>query len=93
MHVWHFAPEAQRVPLRVSPGEKAVLWIGTWPIESGQSVGLSYTVERAGVQIEEGRVGAEWKYNSWAVTRSHAPGHENYRDNLSPRWLVGGASQ
>ena len=35
MHVWHLTPDAPRSPHRVSPGERVILHIGTWPVEPG----------------------------------------------------------
>lgn len=63
MQLWHLTPDAPRSPDRVSPGEPVLLQLGTWPIEPGQSVWVTYRVERADGASDEARVEALWQRN------------------------------
>src|SRR5581483_10974295 len=63
MHIWHLTPDAPRVPMRVHPGAPVEVRIGTWPIEPGQSVSVSWRRHRAGVE-EHGRQHAAWQRNA-----------------------------
>ncbi|MBI4538290.1 MAG: hypothetical protein HY704_02100 [Gemmatimonadetes bacterium] len=63
MHVWHLTPDAPRSPRRVSPGQRVVLGIGTWPIEPGQVVWVAYRLERGDGSTEQGRTEASWQRN------------------------------
>ena len=59
MLLWHLTGDAPRTPHRVSPGERVTLDIGTWPIELGQSVWVTYQADGAGpVRLE-----AVWRVN------------------------------
>jgi len=63
MNLWHLTPDAPREPSRVSAGEPVRLRIGTWPIESGQTVRVKYeVVARNGAHID-GEVTATWCLN------------------------------
>lgn len=66
VHLWHLTTDAPRTPHRPSPGEPVVLRIGTWPVESGQSVTVAWRVERATGSREEGRTDATWVENRGA---------------------------
>ena len=67
MELWHLTADAPRTPHRVSPGDWVALDIGSWPIESGQSVWVTYQSQRAGsVAAAEARVEAVWRYNEGA---------------------------
>lgn len=63
MQVWQLTPDAPRSPHRVSPGEWVILHTGTWPIEPGQSVWVSFRVEHPDGTSEERRVEAVWQRN------------------------------
>ena len=64
MELWHLTADAPRTPHRVSPGDWVALDIGSWPIEPGQSVWVTYQSERAAsVAAAEARVEAVWRYN------------------------------
>ena len=63
MNIWHLTPDAPRLPHRVSPGEVSIIQIGTWPIEGGQRVWLSYRIDSPGGESHEGRAEAAWRSN------------------------------
>lgn len=52
--------ETERTPRNSSEGENVIVKGTTWPIEPGQSVWVTYTVNGNPVTDR----GAEWKYNS-----------------------------
>ncbi|MCL6526367.1 MAG: hypothetical protein K6T57_05725 [Thermaceae bacterium] len=62
MNLWHLTLDAPRSPLRVSPGERVWLNIGTWPIEPGQAVWVEYWIN----QQPPYRVDALWQRNEGA---------------------------
>ena len=66
MRLWHLTPDAPRAPMRVSPGARVALHIGTWPIAPGQSVCVSFRVARADGTGDQGRVDAAWQRNEGA---------------------------
>lgn len=66
MNLWHRTPDAPREPPRVSAGETVRLRIGTWPIEPGQSVRVSYRVIARDGARAEGEVSAAWQLNEGA---------------------------
>lgn len=72
MQVWHLTSDAPRSPHRVSPGEPVTLHIGTWPIEQGQSVWMTYRVEHSDETAQEGRVEAFWRRNEGVNSYWHA---------------------
>ena len=63
MKIWHLTSDTERFPRRVSPGESVGIRIGTWPVEPGQSVWVSYDVRHAGGQTVKARVDAAWQFN------------------------------
>ena len=63
MQLWHLTPDAPRTPHRVSPGEWLALDIGSWPVEPGQSVRVSYRVAHADGTESEGTSEAAWRHN------------------------------
>lgn len=63
MNIWHLTPDAPRNPHRVSPGEPVRLTIGSWPVEPGQTVWLTYRVEHADGLYETGQTAAAWQCN------------------------------
>ena len=64
MELWHMTPDTPRDPRRVRPRERVALGIGTWPIEPGQSVWVTYRVERADGTRDAQRVDAMWRRNA-----------------------------
>lgn len=66
MQLWHITPDAPRSPLRVSPDERVVLHIGTWPVEPGQTVWVTYEVERSGEVEGPVQLAASWDHNRGA---------------------------
>ena len=66
MTIWHLTADAPRTPWRVSPGERVELWIGTWPVEPGQSVHVTWSCVSADGERAEGQVDATWHHNSGA---------------------------
>lgn len=72
MHVWHLASDTPRSPQRVSPGEQVTLHIGTWPIEPGQSVWVTYRVEHLNGTTDEGWAEAVWQRNEGVNSYWHA---------------------
>jgi alpha-amylase/alpha-mannosidase (GH57 family) len=63
MHIWHDRVDAPRRPSRVSPGEVAEITVGTWPIESGQSVQVLWEVLTGVGSRTGGTVAARWQRN------------------------------
>ena len=63
MNIWHLTPDAPRSPHRVSPGEPVRLTIGSWPVEPGQTVWLTYRVEHVNGSHETGRTAVSWQRN------------------------------
>ncbi|MHB1223044.1 MAG: hypothetical protein ACYC2G_03210 [Gemmatimonadaceae bacterium] len=76
MLIWHETPDAPRAPERVSAGEWVTLTVGTWPVETGQSVWLEVTVEHADGTTDSRRLAAEWREN--------AGGNSYWRAELTP---------
>lgn len=66
MLIWHLTPDAPRVPERVQLDDRVRLYIGTWPIEPGQSVWVTYRVEHTDGSFESGWVEANWQRNEGA---------------------------
>lgn len=66
MEIWSLTPDTPRQPQRVRPGESVGIPIGSWPIEPGQSVWVTYTATsgRSG-RVEEHRVDAAWERNGF----------------------------
>ena len=63
MNIWHGTDDAPRTPRRVTPAENIVVTIGTWPIEPGQSVWVSWEVVAIDGTRREGRTVAQWQRN------------------------------
>ena len=75
MHLWHLTSDARRTPLRVSPGDHVTLEIGTWPVEPGQSVWVTFSITApepatgattpiAPPSAATGRADAVWRHNA-----------------------------
>jgi len=76
VNLWHLSPDTPRQPFKVSPNERIDLSIGTWPIESGQSVWVNYQLERQGEPIVTATVAASWQRNQ--------AGNSYWRATLGP---------
>lgn len=63
MNVWHLTPDAPRSPHRVAPGERVQIHVGTWPVEPGQSLELSFRVEQTNGEQIDGRAQVVWHDN------------------------------
>jgi alpha-amylase/alpha-mannosidase (GH57 family) len=63
VHLWHLTADAPRTPYRVSPGERVVLTIGSWPIEPNQRIGVALRIDRASGSREELTRNARWHEN------------------------------
>ena len=64
MTIWHLTADAPRTPRRVSPGQLVELVIGTWPIELGQSVWVTWERTRVDGTRDGGRNAATWCRNT-----------------------------
>ena len=64
MNIWHGTDDAPRMPRRVTPAENIVVTIGTWPIQPGQSVWVTWDVLAADGSRREGMSVAEWQFNA-----------------------------
>ena len=61
---WHNTADASRIPEFVSSGQEVELWIGTHPIEMGQSVWVELTLSRADGKQLTAKQPAEWHSNN-----------------------------
>jgi hypothetical protein len=50
MNIWHGTDDTPRSPRRVNPTENIVVTVGTWPIEPGQSVWVTWDVVAATIR-------------------------------------------
>jgi len=64
MVIWHNTVDASRIPEYVSPGQDVELWIGTYPIEGGQSVWLELTLRKADGKEMSCKMPAQWHSNN-----------------------------
>src|SRR5574341_1245142 len=75
MVIWHNTPDALRIPDIVRGGDIVSLWIGTWPIEPGQSVSVEMKVLRVnGDEVLE-RKDAQWHSNDEPRNNSYWVAH------------------
>lgn len=60
--VWHTenGGDSPRIPFEVQANEPVKIWIGTWPIELGQSVWIEYRIDGGDWQ----KIPCNWQYNS-----------------------------
>lgn len=63
MELWHHTEDAPRSPEAVTARQPVALWIGSWPVEMGQYVTVSWKATHASGAIETGSIQAEWQYN------------------------------
>ena len=74
MVIWHNTGDASRIPEHVTAGDEVVLWIGTHPIEPGQSVWVEMTLSKPDGRAFNAKQPALWHSNN------------EYRNNSY--WLV-----
>ena len=60
--VWHTenGGDSPRIPYKVQAKKPVEIWIGTWPIEPGQSVWIEYKVNGGSWK----KIQCNWQYNS-----------------------------
>lgn len=63
MKVWHLTPETPRAPYHLNAGEHATLRIGTYPIETDQTVWVDVSVCSTDGKERHNRVEAHWRQN------------------------------
>lgn len=63
MELWHLTDDTPRRPDKPSPSQSIELWIGTWPVEPGQSVWVDLQTKNAKGVLKEKRVAAVWQHN------------------------------
>jgi len=71
MLIWHNTPDASRIPETVVSGERISLWIGTYPIEPGQSVWVELNVRKRDRSEQMSKQPASWHSND-------EPRHNSY---------------
>ncbi|MCX6133434.1 MAG: hypothetical protein NTU47_06425 [Ignavibacteriales bacterium] len=64
MVIWHNTVDASRIPEYVAGGQEVELWIGTYPIEGGQSVWLEITLYTVDGRELFCKMPAQWHSNS-----------------------------
>jgi hypothetical protein len=64
MVIWHDTDDASRIPEYVSAGQDVEVWVGTYPIEGGQSVWLEVTLERPDGKEMTCKMPAQWRSNN-----------------------------
>ncbi len=94
MNVWHLTSDASRVPESPSPGRAVEIWIGTWPIEEGQSVWVEYKVTRPDGATSDHRIEARWRHNAgansyWLALLPGFADGEAVRYAVHGRWAAG----
>lgn len=71
MVLWHDEEDTPRSPREVGAGEAVGLWIGTYPIEHGQSLAVDWQVKRPDGNTASGSVEAEWQHNDLEKSNSY----------------------
>ncbi len=71
MVIWHNTDDAPRTPADVFPGDKVVIWIGSYPIELGQRVMVELVVSDSAPERKKCTVHAEWRYNDYGKNNSY----------------------
>ena len=64
MVIWHNTADASRIPETVNEGQEVELWIGTYPIEFGQSVWVEMKLRRADGREMSASQPALWHSNN-----------------------------
>lgn len=63
MLLWHGTQDTPRIPEVVPAGQSVQIWIGTYPIEQGQDVAVSWEVFGESVKKGTDVVPAAWYHN------------------------------
>lgn len=71
MVIWHNTEDAPRTPGEVSPNDKVVIWIGSYPIELGQQITVELKVSDSKSEGKKHTVRAEWRYNDYGKNNSY----------------------
>ncbi|HUI28630.1 MAG TPA: hypothetical protein VLX91_00335 [Candidatus Acidoferrales bacterium] len=71
MVIWHNTEDAPRTPAEVFHNDKVVLWIGSYPVELGQSITVEITVSNKTSEGSNYSVEAEWRYNDYSRNNSY----------------------
>lgn len=71
MVIWHNTPDASRIPEVPLMGERISVWIGSYPIEPGQSVWVEFTVRNHDGKERQDKQSASWHSND-------EPRHNSY---------------
>ena len=71
MVIWHNTEDAPRTPAEVFQNDKVVLWIGSYPIELGQTVIVEVSVSNKNSLEKHYNVEAEWRYNDYSRNNSY----------------------
>jgi len=62
--IWHNTVDASRIPEYPVAGQEVELWIGTYPVEGGQSVWLEITLNTVDGRELYCKMPAQWHSNS-----------------------------
>ncbi len=71
MVIWHSTEDAPRTPDVVSPNDKVVIWIGSYPIEFGQRINVEIEISGSKSDGKKRTVHAEWRYNDYGRNNSY----------------------
>lgn len=71
MVIWHNAPDASRIPETVATGQEVELWIGTHPIEFGQSVWVEMKLQKVDGKELSAKQPAQWHSNNEQQNNSY----------------------
>lgn len=71
MKLWHNTDDAPRLPEGVRSGQTVEIWVGTYPIESGQHVKVEWSVTHLDEAEERGHLPALWRYNEFGASNSY----------------------
>lgn len=71
MLIWHDTEDAPRTPAEVFQNDKVVIWIGSYPIQSGQTISVEIFVSNNDSVEKRNDMEAEWRYNDYARNVSY----------------------
>lgn len=71
MVIWHNTEDAPRTPAEIFKNNKVVIWIGSYPIESGQAISVEVSVSNKNSVEKTYNVEAEWRYNDYGRNNSY----------------------
>ena len=92
VNLWHLTPDAPRTE-RGEPAHRALeLAIGTWPVESGQSVRVEFRATSAAGEARSGSVAASWRENRGANSYWSVELGPIGRGERVDYWLVGSSA-